>query len=284
MTTTAEKTAAPALSDTPQRAEIRALLAGSEQDTDPTAWGSVRAFTWRALLRIKHVPAQLVDVTIWPVVMLVLFTLMFGGAIAGTTGDYIQYLLPGMLVMTIVMITMYTGISVANDNSKGVSDRFRTLPIWRPAPMVGFLLADAVRYTVAGAFMLVTGLIMGYRPEGGAGGVLLGTAVVLAFSFCVSWIWTWIGLIVSNEKTVMSISTTVLFPLTFLSSIMVDPSTMPSWLEPVVANTPISNLADSVRGFFTGEFDATATLLTAAWSAALLVVFGSLTLRAYNRS
>ncbi|MFG3339194.1 ABC transporter permease [Glycomyces sp. NPDC048151] len=266
-----------------EREHLRRLLATGERPAAPSAFTSARAFAWRSMLKIKHVPEQLFDVLLFPIMMLLMFTYLFGGAIAGGTGDYLQFLLPGIMVMSIVMTTMYTGMSVNIDINKGVSDRFRTLPIWRAAPMVGYLLADVFRYAAAGAVMLGTGLVMGYRPEGGAVGVLLGVGLLLLFSFAFSWLWTWLGLITRSEKTVMSISMSIMFPLTFLSNIMVDPSTMPGWLQPVVKNTPISQLVDGVRGLFDGNVDSTSIMTTFIWSAGFIAVFGFLTIRAYNR-
>lgn len=266
-----------------EKEHLRRLLATGVRPDAPSAFTSARAFAWRSMLKIKHVPEQLFDVLLFPIMMLLMFTYLFGGAIAGGTGDYLQFLLPGIMVMSIVMTTMYTGMSVNIDIHKGVSDRFRTLPIWRAAPMVGYLLADVFRYAAAGAVMFGTGLVMGYRPEGGAAGVLLGVALLLVFCFAFSWLWTWLGLITRSEKTVMSISMSIMFPLTFLSNIMVDPSTMPGWLQPVVKNTPISQLVDGVRGLFDGNVDSGSIATTLIWSAGFIAVFGFLTIRAYNR-
>jgi ABC-2 type transport system permease protein len=271
------------LPDPVQRERLRLLLSTEPPPAPPSAWTSVRAFGWRSMLKIKHVPEQLFDVTVFPIMMLLMFTYLFGGAIAGGTGDYLQFLLPGIMVMSIVMTTMYTGMSVNIDINKGVSDRFRTLPIWRPAPMVGYLMADAFRYAAAGVIMFGTGMILGYRPGGGASGVLLGIALLLVFSFAFSWLWTWMGLISRSEKTVMTVSMSILFPLTFLSNVMVDPATMPGWLQPIVENTPISQLVGGVRGYFDGQADTSAVITTLIWSAAFVIVFGALTVRAYNR-
>ena len=147
-------------------------------------------FFWRALLKIKHVPEQLFDVIAFPIIGLLMFTYLFGGALAGSTGDYLQYVLPGILVQTVVMITMYTGVGLNTDVTKGVFDRFRSLPIWRPAALVGMLLGDVVRYTIAGSMIVLVGLILGFRPDGGVLGVLAGLGLVLVFSFSLAWVWT----------------------------------------------------------------------------------------------
>ena len=169
-------------------------------------------FGWRAMLKIKHVPEQLFDVTAFPIMFTLLFTYLFGGALAGSTGEYLQFLLPGILVQTVVFITMYTGVGLNTDISKGVFDRFRSLPIWRPATLVGALLGDAARYAMASAMVIVLGLVLGFRPAGGVMGVLLSWRWFFVFSFGLSWIWTSLGLILRTPNSVMMASFLILFP------------------------------------------------------------------------
>ena len=119
------------------------------------------------MLKVKHVPEQLLDVTITPVMFVLMFTYLFGGAIAGSTGEYLDYILPGILVMSVLFTTVYSGVALNTDLTKGVVDRFRSLPIWRPAPLVGALLGDSVRYLVAGTVIIVLGVVLGYRPDAG---------------------------------------------------------------------------------------------------------------------
>lgn len=147
---------------------LAALLVTRERPPRPSALSTSLTFGWRAILKIKHVPEQLFDVTAFPIMNLLMFTYLFGGALAGSPRDYIQFVLPGILVMSVVMITMYTGVSVNIDIEKGVFDRIRSLPIWRPSAMVGYLLGDALRYTIASVVMLSVGLLLGYRPEAGS--------------------------------------------------------------------------------------------------------------------
>ncbi|AXU16565.1 ABC transporter permease [Streptomyces clavuligerus] len=267
----------------PRTGELSALLVGREQPPAPSALSASVTFGWRAMLKIKHVPEQLFDVTAFPIMLVVMYTYLFGGALAGSTTEYIQFLLPGILTMSIVMITMYTGISVNTDIEKGVFDRFRTLPIWRPAPMVGYLLGDVVRYLLASVVMLTVGMIIGYRPGGGPVGLLLGVGLLVVFSFSFSWIWTMFGLLLRTEKSVMGVSMMVIFPLTFLSNVFVDPKTMPGWLQAFVNNSPVTHVATAVRELMAGEWPAADIAWTLGWSAFFLVVFGALTMRLYNR-
>ncbi|MGW1097034.1 ABC transporter permease [Streptomyces sp. NPDC002455] len=267
----------------PDAGTLASLLVGQERPHRPSALSASLTFGWRAMLKIKHVPEQLFDVTVFPVMMVLMFTYLFGGALAGSTEGYIQFLLPGILVMSVVMITMYTGVAVNTDIAKGVFDRFRTLPIWRPAPMVGYLLGDVVRYLLASAVMLVVGIVIGYRPDGGLPGVLAGVALLLVFSFAFSWIWTMFGLMLRTEKSVMGVSMMVIFPLTFLSNVFVDPSTMPGWLQVFVNNSPVTHLAAAVRELMAGNWPATDIAWSLGWSALFVVVFGAVTMRLYNR-
>ncbi|MFJ9128193.1 ABC transporter permease [Streptomyces sp. NPDC102340] len=259
------------------------LLIAKERPPRPSAVSASLTFGWRAILKIKHVPEQLFDVTAFPVMMVLMYTYLFGGALAGSPSEYIQYLLPGILVMSVVMITMYTGISVNTDIEKGVFDRFRTLPIWRPSVMVGYLLGDALRYTIASVVMLAVGLIMGFRPDGRVLGVIAAVAVLLVFSFAFSWIWTMFGLLLRTEKSVMGVSMMVIFPLTFLSDIFVKPETMPGWLQAFVNNNPVTHVASAVRGLMDGDWPTAEVLWSLGWAALLIAVFGPITMRLYNR-
>ena len=268
----------------PRHEDLAALLlTDADRPPRPSAYAASAAFGWRAVRKIKHVPEQLFDVTAFPIIMTLMFTYLFGGALAGSVTEYLQFLLPGILVMSVVMITMYTGIAVNTDIAKGVFDRFRTLPIWRPAPMVGYLLGDLLRYVIASVVILAVGLILGFRPGGGVVGVVAGVGLLIVFSFAFSWIWTMFGLIMRSEKAVMGVSMLVLFPLTFLSNVFVSPTTMPDWLEAVVEVNPVTKLVAAVRSMMAGTWDMGAITWVLVASVVLTVVFGALTMRKYNR-
>jgi len=280
---TTQSTTTPSTVYTPAAGALSAVLSADEQPTRPSALAASMAFGWRAMLKIKHVPEQLFDVTAFPIMMTLMFTYLFGGALAGNTTDYLQYLLPGIMVMSVVMITMYTGVGVNTDIEKGVFDRFRTLPIWRPAALVGAILGDVFRYTIASTTILLLGLILGFRPAGGVIGVLAGVGLLVAFSFAFSWIWTMFGLFLRSEKSVMGVSMMVLFPMTFLSNVFVRPVTMPGWLQGFVEVNPIAHLVAAVRGLMYGEPDSYEITWTLVSGGVILLVFGALTMRLYNR-
>jgi ABC-2 type transport system permease protein len=265
-------------------AAIQAVLASSERPPRPGAVSAALTFGWRGMLKIKHVPEQLLDVTITPVMFVLMFTYLFGGAIAGSTAEYLQFILPGILVMSVLFTTVYSGVTLNTDMTKGVVDRFRSLPIWRPAPLVGALLGDAVRYLVAGTVIVVLGLILGYRPEAGAGGVIAALALVVVFAFGLSWAFTTLGLLMRAPNAVMNAGFMVLFPVTFVSNAFVEEETLPSWLQTVVEVNPISHLITASRGLMDGNADSGEILLVLAVAAGLTAVFAPLTTHLYRRA
>lgn len=266
----------------PQTTRLRAAIALDQRPTRPSPLSTTMTFTWRALLKIKHVPEQLFDVTASPVIFTLMFTYLFGGALAGSTGAYLQFLLPGILVQTVLFTTVYTGYTLNNDITKGVFDRFRSLPIWRPSPIVGALLGDTVRYTIASVVTLALGLILGFRPAGGVVGVVLAVVLLLVFAFALSWIFTILGLLLRTPNAVMGVSMMVLMPLTFASNIFVDPATMPSGLRTAVELNPVSHLVTAVRGLMGTGVEASQVLWVLGAAVVLTAVFGPITMRMYR--
>ncbi|MEY7973806.1 ABC transporter permease [Saccharomonospora xinjiangensis] len=262
---------------------LRDVLADGSRPAPASAFAASAAFGWRAMLKIKHDTEQLIDVTVFPVIMTLMFTFLFGGALSGSPDEYVQYLLPGILVMSIMVITMYTGMGVNVDIAKGVFDRIRTLPIWRPSALVGALLGDVFRYTAASATVVVVGLLIGFRPAGGVLGVLAGVALLVVFAFGFSWIWTMFGLLLRTEKAVMGVSSMVLFPSTFLSNVLVEPGTMPGWLQAFVDVNPVTHVVAAVRSAMHGTWDTGAIAWTLGAAVVLTAVFGAVTMRLYNR-
>lgn len=251
----------------------------------PSRAGAVSAsltFGWRALLKVKHVPEQLTDVIAVPIIFTGMFTYLFGGAMSGSTHGYLQFLLPGTLVMAVLLATMYTGINLNTDLTKGVYDRFRTLPIWRPAPIVGALIGDAFRYLLAATLVVGLGLALGYRAHGGATGALLAIGLVIGFALSLSWLWTVLALLLRSPQALMNMAMVVLFPLTLASNTFVDPRTMPGWLRAIVDANPVSHLVTAARA----AMDGTPTTGEIGWvlatSAGLVTVFAPLTMRLYR--
>jgi ABC-2 type transport system permease protein len=250
--------------------------------TRSTPLSASLTFAWRAMLKLKHVPEELADVIGIPIVFTLMFTYLFGGALAGSTADYLQFLLPGTLVLAVVLVTIYSGVTLNTDLATGAFDRFRSMPIWRPAPIIGGLIGDSGRYGVASALVIGLGLLMGYRPAGGVGGVIAAVALVLVFAFGMGWLWTTIGLVMRSPRAIMSIGLTVLFPLTFASNIFVEPETMPSWLQTFVDVNPISHLVTAERGLMNGSATAGEIVWVLAAAAVLTAVFAPLSMRLYR--
>ncbi|WP_439692946.1 ABC transporter permease [Curtobacterium sp. SP.BCo] len=238
---------------------------------------------YRGLVKVRRTPEQLFDVTLMPIVFTVMFTYIFGGAIAGDIGSYLPVIIPGILVQTNITSSIVTGVQLREDMDKGVFDRFKSLPIARIAPLAGALLADTVRYAIATAITFTVGIIMGLRPEGGAAAVVLAGLLVIVVAWAISWIFAYFGVVARTASSVSGIANLVLFPLTFLSNAFVPTDTLPGWLRWFTEVNPISHLITAVRelinhGAVTG--DLWISLLGAA---VVVAVFAPLTVRAYMR-
>ena len=188
-------TTRPGSDSAAEEAALRKALSSTPRPPRASAASAALTFGWRGMLKVKHVPEQLLDVTITPVMFVLLFTYLFGGAIAGSTGEYLDYILPGILVMSVLFTTVYSGVALNTDMTKGVVDRFRSLPVWRPAPLVGAMLGDSVRYLAAGIVVVGVGVALGFRPDAGVGGVAAAMLLVIVFAFGLAWVFTTLGLL-----------------------------------------------------------------------------------------
>jgi oleandomycin transport system permease protein len=238
----------------------------------------------RSLIKTMRTPEALIDVTIQPVIFLMLFTYLFGGAIAnGNRGDYLQFLLPGMLAQSLAMGGMALGQNLNADIEKGVFDRFRSLPISRAAPLVGAVLADVVRYLSVCVVMLGFGTIMGFRIQTGFGPAVAAVALSIAFGLCFCWISVWVGMLARTPGAVQGIMFLLVLPLTFGSNVYVPTDTLPDVVQSFVAVNPITPLVATIRGLLIEGPVAGPLTTTLIWMAGLLVVFVPLALRAYNK-
>lgn len=238
---------------------------------------------YRGLLKIKRTPEQLIDVTLQPILFTLMFTFLFGGAIAGSIADYLPILIPGILVQTVITTSVVTGVQLREDMDKGVFDRFKSLPIARISPLAGALLADTIRYAIATTLTFVMGYIMGYRPGGGFGYVVLAGLLVIACSWAISWIFAFFGVIARSASSVQGISMIVLFPLTFLSNAFVKPETMPDWLHAFVDVNPISHIVTAVRVLANEGIVGIDVVISLLGAAVIVAIFAPLTVRAYMR-
>jgi oleandomycin transport system permease protein len=238
---------------------------------------------WRSLVQIRHNPMELADLSVQPLMFVLLFAYVFGGAMAGSPKAYLQFGLAGIICQNALFLTMNTGMALNTDITKGVFDRFRSLPIARSAPLLGRIAADVVRQVWSVAILLGVGLVLGFRlgtnPVSALGAVALLVAFVLAFS----WLPVLVGMLVDQPEKVMMLGFVVVFPMTFASSAFVPVATMPGWLQAWVKVNPTSLLVDAVRGLLVGGKVAAPALGALAWAAAIAVVFAPLALRAFRR-
>jgi ABC-2 type transport system permease protein len=244
------------------------LASGGAGPQPPRAVTATLLFAGRALLKMLRLPEQMLDVVAIPILFTLMFTYLFGGAVAGSTGEYLHYLLPGTMVMTVLVITMYTGVALNTDLTSGVADRFRTLPVWSGAPVAGAVAADVVRYGVASCLVLVVGVLMGYRPAGDALDVAAALGLVVLFAVGVGWVFVVLAEVLRTPSGIFSVGTVVVFPLTFVSNTFVDPATVPGWLRPLLDQNPVSHLVSAVRALMDGRG------ATADTGFALLVALG----------
>lgn len=262
---------------------LQSALAPITRPEPAHAIAATLAFAWRGLLKVKHVPELLMEAIAIPAVFTVMFTYLFGGAMVGSTGDYLEFILPGTLVMAVLLVTMYAGLGLHTDIAQGVHDRFRTLPVWSPAPLVGTLVGEAGRYLIGASLVVGLGLAMGYRPAGGLVGVVAAIALVLAFALSLSWAWIVLALIVRTPTAIMTIGTVVVFPLVLASNVFADPGTMPGWLQTFVDVNPVSHLVTTERELLAGAASVGQVAGLLAFTAALTALFAPLALRLYRR-
>ena len=241
------------------------------------------SMAWRSLKKMRRNPEQFFDVTVQPLLFTAMFAYIFGGAISGNVSSYLPLLIPGIVAQTVLTTCMSSGVQLREDMDKGVFDRFKVLPIARIAPLAGPMVADLVRYLIAASLTFVMGVIIGYRPGGGVLGVLGAIALSIFTGWSLAWIFTWIGTIARNARSVQGMSMLILFPLTFLSNAFVPVRTLPSGLADFVKINPVSHLVSATRdlannGTVTGEVGW--TLLAGL---VVIAIFAPLSVRSYRR-
>ncbi|WP_181781667.1 ABC transporter permease [Pseudonocardia pini] len=238
---------------------------------------------WRGIVKTVHSPEALIDVTLQPVIFLLLFVYVFGGAIAGDTSAYLQFALPGVLVQTVIFASAGTGTALADDLQTGIFDRFRSLPIPRSAPLLGAITADIARYATSGVIMLVFGAVLGFRTSAGPLAIVASLAMVMAFAFALCWVFTALAMVVKDPRSVQGLGALISLPLTFGSNVFVPASTMPGWLQGWVNVNPVSKTADAVRGLLLGGPVAGPAGTALIWAAGITVVFAPLAVALYRR-
>jgi oleandomycin transport system permease protein len=241
------------------------------------------ALTKRSLIKTMRTPEALIDVTLQPVLFLIIFVYIFGGAVSGSTHQYLQYLLPGILAQTIGTGAIAIGVNLNTDLTKGLFDRFRSLPISRTAPLLGAVLGDVVRYVVVTISTLAIGYILGYRIHSNPLSAIAGCLLAVLFALCLSWISVFVSMKVRTSGAVQGIMFLLVMPLSFASNVFVGSGTLPGWMQGFVKVNPITHLVDAVRGLFDGTPVGNHVWWTLAWCAGFVVVFMPLALRAYRK-
>ena len=261
--------------------------AGAVGSAIPRRWWwhitDAAAVTWRNLLQFVRIPELLVFSTIQPVMFVLLFAFVFGGAIQVPGGNYVNFLMPGIFVQTAVFGATATGVGLTEDLKRGMIDRFRSLPMSRSAVLSGRTFADMIRNFFVILLMTAVGYLIGFRFEAGPFYAFLALTLVGLFGYAFSWVEAWIGLRAPNAEVAQAAGFIWIFPLTFVSSAFVPVESMPEWLQPIAQHNPVTIAVDTIRGLVYGTVTLDQFLLTLAWIGAILAVFIPLSVRAYRR-
>ena len=239
--------------------------------------------TWRSVLKLRTNPEDLFGLLLQPIMYLVLFTYVFGGSIAGGTHQYLEFSLPGILVLSVVFATLGTGMMLSQDVATGVFDRFRALPIARSAPLAGAILGDNVRYLISIVVTLGFGYVLGFRVQTNAVAAVMGCLLLVAFAFAMCWLSAMLGVLVKSAQGVQWWGFLFMFPLVFGSNILTSTSTMPGWLQAFVKVNPVTYLTEAERALLVGGPAATAVERSLLWAAGIFAVFAPLAVAAYRR-
>jgi oleandomycin transport system permease protein len=239
--------------------------------------------TWRSVLKIRTNMEDVLGLSLNPIMFLLLFTYVFGGAIAGSTHSYLQTELPGILVLSVVFATLGTGLMLNQDITGGVFDRFRSLPIARWSPLAGAVLGDVVRYMISVAITLGFGMALGFRITTNPLSAAAGCLLVLAFALALCWLSALIGLLVKTPQGVQYFGSLLYFPLTFGSNVLVPTQTMPGWLQAFVKVNPMTFLTEAARGLLVGGPVATPAIRSMLWALVIFAVFAPAAVWAYRR-
>jgi len=254
----------------------------SVSDNLSNALSDIGVMTWRNMLRYIRLPQLLVFNALLNVVLLLLFNYVFGGAIRTGGIAYIQYFLPGFMVQTVVFGSTQTSVGLAEDLSKGMIDRFRSLPMSRPAFLTGRVVADAARYAILISLMIAVGSIMGFRFENGVLPVFAGVALIIFFGIALTWVGVFIGISVRDVETAQVAGFVWVFPLVFASSLYVPIETMPTWLQVFAQINPVTPMVDTMRALALGGSISASLWKTLAWDGAIILAFLPLALRRYR--
>jgi ABC-2 type transport system permease protein/oleandomycin transport system permease protein len=237
----------------------------------------------RSLLRIRRQPDLLVGFTVQPILFVLLFVYVFGGAIQTPGFDYVDFLMPGIIVQSICFGGFVTALGLADDLKKGLMDRFRSLPMTRSALLTGRTLGDVATNAFQLVVMFAVGLLIGFNFSGSVGEVIAGIALVLLIGYAFSWVFAFIGLTASSPEAANAYGFTILFPLTFVSSAFVPVASMPSWLQPIAEHNPFTYMVNAARSLFLGVPAGNDVWIALLWTLGIIAVFAPLSAWRYRR-
>jgi oleandomycin transport system permease protein len=238
---------------------------------------------WRSLLKIRHSPDQLLDVILLPITFVLMFVFLFGNSVSGDWRTYLQYVLPGIAVQTMMFATLGTAVALNSDLRGGVYDRFRSLPIARSAPLAGHVLGDLVKYAVSLVVVFGFGIALGFRFHGSPLAVLGGCVLIVLFAVALCWVATLLGVLATSPEGVQGFSAILIFPLTFGSNVFVPTANLPGWLQAWVKINPVTHVANAVRALMLDLPRGTSVTSAALWIAAIILVFAPAAVWAYRR-
>ncbi|MGY1715023.1 ABC transporter permease [Geodermatophilus nigrescens] len=274
------------VTQTPPRAPVRPEI------RPPSLLRASSAIVWRNLVHIRRMPEMLLDVTVQSVMFVLLFAYVFGGAIAVAGASYKEFLLPGIMVQTMVFASAVVAMGLTSDLQKGIVDRFRSLPVPRSSVLVGRSISSLIHSSIGVAVMAVTGLLIGWRVRNGVVDGVLAFALLLLFGFAMIWLGIWVGSLMRTVEAVQGFMFTVMFPLTFVANTFAPPESMPAWLRTIAEWNPVSALTQACRELWGNGLPAPAdaawplqhpVLVSVGWSLLLTAVFAPLAVAAFRR-
>ncbi|MGX5656395.1 ABC transporter permease [Geodermatophilus nigrescens] len=274
------------VTQTPPRAPVRPEI------RPPSLLRASSAIVWRNLVHIRRMPEMLLDVTVQSVMFVLLFAYVFGGAIAVAGTSYEEFLLPGIMVQTMVFASAVVAMGLTSDLQKGIVDRFRSLPVPRSSVLVGRSIFSLIHSSIGVAVMAVTGLLIGWRVRNGVVDGVLAFALLLLFGFAMIWLGIWVGSLMRTVEAVQGFMFTVMFPLTFVANTFAPPESMPAWLRTIAEWNPVSALTQACRELWGNGLLAPAdaawplqhpVLVSVGWSLLLTAVFAPLAVAAFRR-
>ncbi len=255
----------------------------SKQNNLKSALVDILVMAKRNILKIRHNPDKLIDVTVIPIFFMIVFSYLFGGAIAGGVKGYLPIIVPGILIQTLIMSSSATGAQLREDLDTGVFDRFKSLPIVRIAPLAGLVVSDILRYFMAVLFSIGTGLLLGWRPEAGFGWLIVASLLAIFGACAISWVFALIGLVSKSAATISSVSTMVTMMMSFLSNAFVPTDTLPTFLQRVAEYNPVTFLVTAFKDLANhGQFTSSASM-TILIGVLIVVIIAPITVKIYNK-